>query len=113
MKEIISVGKQEKIRSICETCDSLIQYDKLDINSDGLKYSNDFPHASRKYIICPACRRIMFLHDKQPLPKEYNLNELKHIAVNFAINCEKGYQGDFESWLSGISDDWRIIANGK
>lgn len=45
--------------------------------------------------------------------KKYNLNELRHIAVNFAITCEKGYQGDFDSWFNKISPDWRKIANSK
>lgn len=43
--------------------------------------------------------------------RKFNLNELSHIAVNFAINCEKGYKGDFNSWFNGISSDWRKIAN--
>jgi hypothetical protein len=42
---------------------------------------------------------------------KYSLDELRHIAVNFAINCEKGYKGDFDSWFNGISSDWRKIAN--
>ena len=45
--------------------------------------------------------------------RKFNLNELRHIAVNFAITCEKGYKGDFDSWFNGISDEWRKIANRK
>jgi len=45
--------------------------------------------------------------------RKFNLNELRHIAVNFAITCEKGYRGDFDSWLNGISGEWRKIANRK
>ena len=43
----------------------------------------------------------------------FNLNELRHIAVNFAITCEKGYGGDFDSWFNSTSDEWRKIANKK
>ena len=45
--------------------------------------------------------------------RKFNLNELRHIAVNFAITCEKGYKGDFDSWFNGISVEWRKIANRK
>jgi hypothetical protein len=45
--------------------------------------------------------------------RKFNLNELRHIAVNFAISCEKGYKGDFDSWFNGISGEWRKIANKK
>ena len=45
--------------------------------------------------------------------RKFNLNELRHIAVNFAITCEKGYKGDFDSWFNGISGEWRKIANRK
>lgn len=45
--------------------------------------------------------------------RKFNINELRHIAVNFAITCEKGYKGDFDSWFSGTSDEWRKIANRK
>lgn len=37
----------------------------------------------------------------------YTKDELRHISVNFAVSCEKGYQGDFDSWFSNISKDWR------
>jgi len=47
------------------------------------------------------------------LDQSFNLNELRHIAVNFAINCEKGYGGDFDSWFNKTSPDWREIANRK
>jgi hypothetical protein len=48
------------------------------------------------------------------LPKEtYNKNELRHITVNYAISCLKGYNGSFEDWLKGISQNWREIANRK
>ncbi len=45
--------------------------------------------------------------------RKFNLNELRHIAVNFAITCEKGYKGDFDRWFNGESGEWRKIANRK
>jgi hypothetical protein len=45
--------------------------------------------------------------------RKFNINELRHIAVNFAIACEKGYKSSFDNWFNGISDEWRKIANGK
>lgn len=45
--------------------------------------------------------------------RKFNLNELRHIAVNYAISCEKGYKGDFDSWFNAISSEWRKIANRK
>lgn len=41
----------------------------------------------------------------------FNENEMRHIAVNYAITCQKGYTGSFEKWYSGIVSDWRTIAN--
>jgi hypothetical protein len=43
--------------------------------------------------------------------EDFNLYELRHIAVNFAINCEKGYQGSFDSWFAKINPKWRKLAN--
>ena len=45
--------------------------------------------------------------------KRFNNNELRHIAVNYAITCLKGYEGSFENWYAGIYKDWRKIANRK
>jgi len=42
---------------------------------------------------------------------KFNFNEVRHLAVNFAINCEKGYKGSFDDWYNGISSDWKKIAN--
>lgn len=53
------------------------------------------------------------LHISDVSKRKFNLNELRHIAVNFAITCEKGYKGDFDSWFNGISGEWRKIANRK
>ena len=41
----------------------------------------------------------------------YNSNELKHIAVNYAINCLHGYEGSFDDWFNILSPSWREIAN--
>jgi hypothetical protein len=45
--------------------------------------------------------------------RTYNDDELRHIAVNFAIHCLNGYEGSFTDWFNGISKDWRKIANRK
>ncbi len=37
----------------------------------------------------------------------YTRDELRHLAVNYAISCEKGFQGSFDAWLEDISPDWR------
>lgn len=48
------------------------------------------------------------------LPKEiYNDDEMRHLAVNYAITCQKGYSGSFESWMRDLSPKWREIANKK
>jgi hypothetical protein len=47
------------------------------------------------------------IHNKH----KFNLKELRHIAVNFAISCENGYKMDFDNWFKDISGDWRNIAN--
>jgi hypothetical protein len=43
----------------------------------------------------------------------FNINEMRHLAVNFAINCLKGYDGSFDDWYSNISPEWKKIANQK
>ena len=45
--------------------------------------------------------------------RTYNDDEMRHIAVNYAIHCLKGYEGSFTDWFNGISKDWRKIANRK
>ena len=48
------------------------------------------------------------------LPGEtYNADEMRHLAINFAITCQKGYSGSFESWLKDLGPKWREIANSK
>lgn len=44
---------------------------------------------------------------------KYNEDELRHIAVNYAIHSLKGYQGTFTNWFNKTSKDWRTIANSK
>lgn len=58
---------------------------------------------------CPVCDNSN-LDEKEP-DLQFNLNELRHIAVNYAISCENGYHGDFDSWFNTISNEWRIVAN--
>jgi len=50
---------------------------------------------------------------KKKKEESFNMNEVRHLAANFAITCEKGYRDSFDSWYSGISKDWRKIANRK
>lgn len=57
--------------------------------------------------------RYQALHIHDVSNRKFNLDELRHIAVNYAITCEKGYNGDFDSWFNGISGEWRKIANRK
>ena len=46
--------------------------------------------------------------------RTYNDDEMRHIAVNYAIHCLKGYEGSFTDWFNGISKDWKKkIANRK
>ena len=34
---------------------------------------------------------------------KYTIGELRHIAVNFAITCEKGYTGSFDNWFKSTN----------
>ncbi len=43
----------------------------------------------------------------------FNLKEVRHLAVNFAIHCSNGYEGSFDEWYNNISPQWREIANQK
>lgn len=45
--------------------------------------------------------------------KSFTFNQVRHLAVNYAINCQKGYEGSFEKWYNNISKDWIKIANKK
>lgn len=48
----------------------------------------------------------------KPAP-QFSLNEVRHLAVNYAITCEKGYDGTFDDWFSSLSPSWREIAIRK
>lgn len=48
---------------------------------------------------------------KYKKPKVFTMDEMRHLAVNYAITCLKGYNGSFDEWYKGISKDWRKIAN--
>ncbi len=39
--------------------------------------------------------------------EKYSIDELRHLAVNYAITCEKGFTGSFDEWFSNISPRWR------
>lgn len=41
----------------------------------------------------------------------FNINEVRHLVVNYGIYCLHGGSGSFEFWFSGLSKDWRKIAN--
>lgn len=32
---------------------------------------------------------------------------MEHIAVNYAINCQKGYTGSFRDYMKTINPDWK------
>ena len=43
--------------------------------------------------------------------EDFNFFELRYLATNFAITCEKGYKGSYDAWFKSISSRWREIAN--
>jgi hypothetical protein len=43
--------------------------------------------------------------------EDFNSFEIRHLATNFAITCEKGYKGSYDAWFKSISSTWRDIAN--
>lgn len=43
----------------------------------------------------------------------FNINEVRHLAINFAITCLKGSTLNFDEWYNNISPNWRTIANKK
>jgi hypothetical protein len=45
--------------------------------------------------------------------ENFNLKEVRHLAVNFAITSLNGYDGSFDEWYKNISPQWREIANRK
>jgi hypothetical protein len=44
-------------------------------------------------------------------PNMFNMDEMRHLAINYAINCMKGYDGSFDDWYNNLSKDWIEIAN--
>lgn len=42
-----------------------------------------------------------------PTNERFSFREMEHIAVNYAIHCEKGYKGSFRSYYKGVKSDWR------
>lgn len=39
----------------------------------------------------------------------FTLAQVRHLAVNYAISCEKGYSGSFDDWYANLSPEWREI----
>jgi hypothetical protein len=39
--------------------------------------------------------------------KKFSFREMEHIAINYAISCQKGYSGSFRDYMEGIYKDWR------
>jgi hypothetical protein len=39
----------------------------------------------------------------------FSFIEMEHIAVGFAVECMKGYDGSFEDYIEMLNKDWRTI----
>ena len=39
--------------------------------------------------------------------EKFSFQEMEHIAVNYAITCQKGYTGSFRDYMKSINKDWR------
>lgn len=39
--------------------------------------------------------------------EKFSFREMEHIAVNYAITCQKGYTGSFRDYMNGVNKDWR------
>lgn len=39
--------------------------------------------------------------------EKFSFREMEHIAVNYAITCQKGYTGSFRDYMKGIDKNWR------
>ena len=72
-------------------------------------------------LVCLQCyvNKFVVFHETKSMSKvptfkgeTFNMSELRHIAVNYAITCLHGYDGSFDKWFNGVSSDWREIANG-
>ena len=42
-----------------------------------------------------------------PTKERFSFREMEHIAVNYAISCQKGFVGTFREWYFGGKSDWR------
>lgn len=42
-----------------------------------------------------------------PTKERFSFREMEHIAVNYAITCQKGYTGSFRDYMEGINKNWR------
>lgn len=45
--------------------------------------------------------------------ERFSFREMEHVAVNYAISCEKGYRGSFRSYYAGMQRDWRKWLKNK
>lgn len=54
----------------------------------------------------------LIMYVRLMLTDKFTYNELRHLAVNFAISCEKGYGKSFDEWYMGLTDGyWREVAH--
>ena len=44
-----------------------------------------------------------------PTKERFSFREMEHIAVNYAITCQKGYTGSFRDYMKGINKNWREL----
>ena len=44
-----------------------------------------------------------------PTKERFSFREMEHIAVNYAITCQKGYSGSFRDYMKGINKNWREL----
>ena len=111
--------KQKKSSDLCQNkCHSEEYWNGFDFACDILEdsYALNHPH---KYNIADCLKlKVNRLpkekvreNKRSPFNCEYNLNELSHIAINFAISCENGYSKSFSEWMKGLDGDWRKVAN--
>lgn len=42
-----------------------------------------------------------------PTKERFSFREMEHIAINYAITCNKGYCGSFRQYYNGVRKDWR------
>ncbi len=41
--------------------------------------------------------------------ERFSFIEMEHIAVEFAVECMRGYEGSFEDYMETLRKDWRTI----